>query len=459
MNGLKKLHFIGIGGSGMSTLARVMLERGYTVSGSDLADKPVLTELKRLGATIYIGHDPAHLQGADAVIYTSDIHTENVEWIAAKKANLSLMHRSDLLATLLNGGRGIAVSGSHGKTTTTSMISFLLERAGLDPTYVIGGEMVGGGGAHAGRSELVVAEADESDRTFLKYRPFIGVITNIEPDHLENYDEDYGKMKEAFLQFATQVKPGGRIVLGIDDPDIREILDRITGEVITFGVEEKGADYRATEISSEGGLSFTAIERGRELGRVHLSLSGRHNIYNALAALAVVRFLDVDFVQAAEILKDFKGAKRRFQRIGEHSGIEVIDDYAVHPTEIRTVLRTAREKGRRVVAVFQPHRQARVNYLLEQFGEAFRDADRVYITEIYSPRGDHQYQGINAAMLADEIRRRSGVEVHFIPNQEDLLITLLQEVKPGDLVITLGAGDINKVGYRLVEELQGGKQS
>lgn len=454
MNSLGKLHFIGIGGSGMSPLARVALEMGYSVSGSDLREKPILDELRKLGAKIFIGHAPGQIDGAETVIYTSDIPADNAELMAARERPIRLMHRSDLLAYLLDTGKGIAVSGSHGKTTTTSLISFILERAGADPTYIIGGEMLGGKNARAGKGGIVAAEADESDRTFLKYHPLIAVITNIEPDHLENYDEDYGKMKEAFLQFANQVKPGGRVVCGIDDPDVREIFDRIKGGVITFGIEEKGADYLATDLSSDGGLSFTLVERGERLGRIRLPLVGRHNIYNALAAMAVVRFLGLSFDQVKGIMADFHGAKRRFERIGEVAGVEVIDDYAVHPTEIEAVLKAAKERGGRVLALFQPHRMARAYFLFDRFAEAFKDADALYVTEIYSPKGDIRFDGMNAERLAREIARRSGVKVHFVPDKGELVERLLQEVRARDQVITLGAGDINQVGYRLLERLR-----
>ncbi|MBE3555048.1 MAG: UDP-N-acetylmuramate--L-alanine ligase [Thermicanus sp.] len=454
MSDKKRIHFIGIGGSGMSALARVCLEQGYSVSGSDMVRKNLVKELEQMGATVYIGHHPDHVKGADLVVYTSDIPEENAELAEAKRLLLPVMHRSDLLAEILNGKKGIAVSGSHGKTTTTSLISFLLEKAGFDPTYIIGGEMLNGGGnARAGQGEYVVAEADESDRTFLKYHPHIGVITNIEPDHLENYEEDYRKMKEAFLRFANQVKPGGKAVICLDDPDIREIASHIKSDTITYGMKEEKADYLAREIDQGDGLSFLAVERGKELGRITLHLAGRHNIYNALAALAVARYAGISFDTIAAAMAEFRGAKRRFQLIGEVDQIQIVDDYAVHPTEIRATLQAAKETGRRVLALFQPHRVTRAYYLFGEFGRSFQDADRVYITEIYSPKGDKKIEGVNSGRLAEEIRKGSGVEVQYISSQEEMVDALLQEAKPGDLILTLGAGDIYKVANRLIEEL------
>jgi len=361
------VHFIGIGGYGMSAIARVMLEKGYKVSGSDVARQERTDKLAAQGARIYIGHKPEHVAGAQLVVYSTAIAQDDVERKAAEARNIPVIHRSQMLARLLNAGKGVAVAGAHGKTTTSSMIALVMESCGVDPTYIIGGEIVGlDTNAKAGGGEYVVAEADESDGSFLQYQPHTAVVTNIEPDHLENYDGDFGKLKEAYVQFLRQVKPDGLAVVCADDPNIRELMPRLGGvRIITYSIEPgREADYGATDLApGDRKVSFTVLRRGERLGRVELSVPGRHNAGNALAAIAVCLEAGLAFDRVAEAIRLFRGAKRRFQVIVETGGILVIDDYAHHPTEIQATIAAAKATEKRIIAVFQPQRYTRTFFL------------------------------------------------------------------------------------------------
>jgi UDP-N-acetylmuramate--alanine ligase len=451
----EQVHFIGIGGSGMNALARVLIDMGIKVTGSDLVQKELTEELAQRGATVYIGHQKENVKGAGLIVYSSDIPKDNVELQAAYENQIPMIHRSDLLAKLLNERKGIAIAGSHGKTTTTSMVSFILERAGLDPTFIIGGESVDlGCNARFGQGEYVVAEADESDQTFLKYFPYIGVVTNIEPDHLENYDGDFAKLKAAYMQFIKQIKPNGKAVLCADDPDLYEMLPALDGRMITYGIENPQAEYRAVEVEvGNRKASFQVEHKGERLGKISLSIPGRHNIYNALAAIIVCMETGISFEAIAREIAQFSGTKRRFQVIGEVRDVLIVDDYAVHPTEIQATLNAAKATGRRIIAVFQPHRISRAYFLLEQFAHSFREANEVLITEIYSPRGEKKIAGINAETLAERIRQESNNNIRYYPTHEEIFHYLQDNVKEGDLVITLGAGDIWKVAQRLKQYL------
>lgn len=450
-----RVHFIGIGGSGMSGLARVLLDMGIEVSGSDLVQKEITEELKSRGAKVYYGHQRENIAGAEMIVYSSDVPEHNVEYIAAQEQQIPLMHRSDLLAQLINGKKGIVVAGSHGKTTTTSLISFLLQQCDIDPTYIIGGEMVNlGSNARFGHGPYVVAEADESDKTFLKYHSYIGIVTNISPDHLENYDGDVKQLEDAFAQFLTQIKPDGVAVLCGDDGRLTKLQSQLSTEVITYGIEREDVHMRAVDIKvHQRSSTFTVIYNGETLGQVNLAIPGQHNIYNALAAIVVGMKVGIPFDKISEVISQFQGAKRRFQFIGDVQDVWIIDDYAVHPTEIRATLRAAKDTGRKVYAVFQPHRMSRGYYLMDDFAKAFADADEVLVTHIYSPKGEKKFEGVSGEKMAKYIRSESNVNTSFYTSHDDIVTALLAKVQPGELVITLGAGDIWKAAVQLKDQL------
>ncbi|OUM96253.1 MAG: UDP-N-acetylmuramate--L-alanine ligase [Thermobacillus sp. ZCTH02-B1] len=442
----------------MSAIARVMLQKGYKVSGSDVVRQERTDKLAEQGARIYIGHSPEHVVGANLVVYSTAIAQDDVERRAAEERNIPVIHRSQMLARLLNEGKGIAVAGAHGKTTTSSMIALVMESCGLDPTWIIGGEIVGlDTNAKAGGGEYVVAEADESDGSFLQYQPHTAVVTNIEPDHLENFDGDFGKLKDAYARFLGRVKPDGLAVVCIDDPNIRELLPRVDiPRIVTYSIEEgREADYRAVDIApGDRRVSFTVLKGGERLGRVELSVPGRHNAANALAAIAVCMEAGLGFDRIAEAIRLFRGAKRRFQVIGEPGGILVIDDYAHHPTEIRATIAAAKATGKRIIAVFQPQRYTRTFFLFDAFSRAFPEADEVVITDIYSPVGEKAIEGVSSQRLAELIAKNSNPNTVYLPTKEEVLEWLLGRVKPGDLVLTMGAGDIWKTAERLARELE-----
>jgi UDP-N-acetylmuramate--alanine ligase len=450
------VHFIGIGGYGMSAIARVMLDMGYHVTGSDVARKELTEKLQKKGAHVFIGHQKENISGADLVVYSTDIPKENVELTAAQEYSIPLIHRSKMLARLLNEKKGVAVAGAHGKTTTTSMISLVMEKTGVDPTYIIGGEIMDiGSNARAGKGDFVVAEADESDGTFLEYFPQIAVVTNIEPDHLENYGGDFENLKKAYRQFLSQVKDEGTAIVCIDDNYVQDMLaeqkERIS--LITYGIKQD-ADYTAENIEpGDRTISFDVVYKGARLGRMKLSVPGMHNVYNALGTTAVCIEAGLSFEEIAVAITSFRGAKRRFQVIGEVNDVLVVDDYAHHPTEIEATLEAARSTNRRIVAIFQPQRYTRTFFLLDAFSRAFTEADEVMITDIYSPANDPEIEGVSAERLVELIKENSNANASYAASKEIVLEHLLKVVKPGDLVITMGAGDIWKVAEQLVEEL------
>jgi UDP-N-acetylmuramate--alanine ligase len=451
------VHFIGIGGYGMSAIARVMLDMGYQVTGSDVAQKELTEKLSKKGAQVFIGHQADNVKGADLVVYSTDIPGNNVELAAAKERGIPIIHRSKMLARLLNEKKGVAVAGAHGKTTTSSMIALVMEKAGADPTYIIGGEIMDiGSNARAGKGEYVVAEADESDGTFLEYYPHVAVVTNIEPDHLENYDGDFENLKNAYRQFLSQVTDGGTAVICNDDKYLQEMLKEIKKEVsiVTYGLNGTH-DYRADNIEpGDRTISFDVIEKGKKLGRMTLSVPGIHNVYNALATTAVCLKAGLTFDAIVEAIKSFRGAKRRFQVIGEVNDILVVDDYAHHPTEIEATLSAARSTNRRTIAIFQPQRYTRTFFLLDDFSRAFKEADEVIIVDIYSPANDKQIEGVSAEKLVELIKQNSNPNARYLATKEDVLAYLELNVKPADLVMTMGAGDIWKVAEKLVEGLR-----
>lgn len=459
----KKVHFIGIGGYGMSGLARVLLAAGARVSGSDVRASDRTRWLETCGARVHIGHDARHVDGADLVVYNTDVPGDNVELQAARRAGLPVWHRSQVLAALLNGRRGIAVTGSHGKTTTTAMTGLVLVAGGLDPTVLVGGEVpeFGTATARIGGGEWLVAEACESDGTFLRYRPEVAVVTNVEPEHLDHYEGDFARLLDAFARFLEGVRPGGFIVACGDHPAVGEVLDRLEPgdrRVIRYGVEASGCDLVARDIEAGPERTrFTAWYRGRPLGEVNLVVPGQHNVLNALAALAVGLELGVPFEEAAAALAGFRGAKRRFQVLYDRDGILVVDDYAHHPTEIRATLRAARQRrapGGRIIAVFQPQRYSRTRLLMDEFARAFGDADLVILTEIYAPPGERPIPGVSSAVLAERIAAQDGRPVRLMGDREELIEHLLATVRPGDVVLLMGAGDIWMAARELARRLQ-----
>lgn len=453
----RHVHFIGIGGYGMSAIARVLLEMGYRVSGSDVMPQESTEKLAASGAKVYIGHEPSHVEGADLVVYSTALPKDNVEMKAAQKLNIPILHRAEMLARIMDERRGIAVSGAHGKTTTSSMIALVMERCGLDPTYIIGGEIMNvGSNARAGTGEYVVAEADESDGSFLNYHPEIAICTNIEPDHLEHYDGDFNNLKKAYARFLGQVKPGGRVIACYDDPVVREILPGVAAETVTYGLDP-AADYCASAIElADRGVSFDFRRGSERLGRVRLSVPGKHNVYNAMACIITCLAAGLSFDRIAAAIREFRGARRRFQVLGEAGGILIVDDYAHHPTEIEATIEAARSVGKRIIAVFQPQRYTRTFFLLDAFSKAFHGADEVIITDIYSPAGEARIDGVTAERLAELIRVNSNPNVRFIPEKEDIERELAGRLEPGDLVLTMGAGDIWKTAERLARRITAG---
>lgn len=445
-------HFIGIGGVGMSGLAKILLEKGYPVSGSDLAKSETTELLSSLGANIFVGHHPDYLSPAvDRVVISSAIKEQNPELRKAKSLNIPVLLRAELLSELMVEQKAIAVAGSHGKTTTSSMIAWCLEKNGWDPTIVIGGEVNNiGVNAKLGQGSFMVAEADESDGSFLKLHPYTAVVTNVEDDHLDHYGS-FDKLVQAFDDFLGLVPPAGFSVVCTDFPVTQALADRHP-KVVTYGCGED-AHFRAVQTELTASYSKATIEyKGTYLGRLELMVPGMHNIYNALGAIAVCVELGMPFGKVTEALACFQGAKRRFQLLGDVRGIKVVDDYAHHPTEIMATLSAARQlEPKTLWAVFQPHRFSRTQQLYQEFGRAFDNADRVIVSDIYAA-GESPIPGVSAQLIADALRA-NGVEVTYLPHQESIISFLLEHLSEGDLVLTLGAGDIWKTGRQLLQHL------
>ncbi|WP_269449056.1 UDP-N-acetylmuramate--L-alanine ligase [Ferroacidibacillus organovorans] len=445
------VHFIGIGGAGMGTIASILLDRGYPVSGSDVTAHDYTRRLSARGATVYLGHRAEQIDGAQIVVYSTAVPDDNVELAAARAAQIPVLHRSQMLAEVMKLGSGIAVAGAHGKTTTTSMIAYVLERAGLDPTFLVGGVVSNlDTGAKAGHSEWVIAEADESDGSFLNYRPTIAVVLNIEADHLEHYQGRVENLEAAYGKFMRLVPENGLLVTNDEDVVVRRLLTEVSCEVKTVSVRGTGADYYAQEITRNArGSTSTIVGNGKILGTLTLHVPGDHNIYNALCAFAVAERTGVPCDVALRALAEFHGALRRFQVLHDDQGILIVDDYAHHPTEIRATLTVARETGHRVIAVFQPQRYTRTYHLFKEFTEAFAEADDVLIMDIYSPVGEQPIAGVTASRLVDGIRESSQAAAKYCKTRDDVLAYLKEHVRDGDLVITMGAGDVWKIGVEL----------
>ena len=449
----QKIHFVGIGGIGMSGIAELLLNLGYEVSGSDLRNNETTQRLSSLGGRILLGHQGEHLQDADVVVISSAVRWDNPEVIEARKRAIPVIPRAEMLAELMRLKYGVAVAGSHGKTTTTSMIAAILDRAGMDPTVVIGGKVNSlGTNARLGQGDYLVAEADESDGSFMKLSPSIAVVTNIDPEHLDHYG-NMERLKETFLDFVNKIPFYGLAVLCLGSENVQALLPRVEKRYVTYGNTPQ-ADYSLRDITPDGlCTSFSPVRRGEILDRVTLKMVGQHNVLNALAAIAVADELEVPFAVTKEALSHFGGVQRRFTVRGEALGVMVVDDYGHHPAEIKATLRGAREAfGRRIVAVFQPHRYTRTKLLFDQFATAFYDADVVFMTEIYAA-GEDALPDISGQALASALHEHGQKDVTFSNTLTELLAALLQRVEPGDLVITLGAGDIWKIGQGLLDKL------
>jgi UDP-N-acetylmuramate--alanine ligase len=456
----RRVHFVGIGGIGMSGIAELLANLGFDVSGSDAKRSEVTSRLEgKFGVRVFEGHAAANVAGADVVVVSSAVRRSNPEIVEAERHGIPVIPRAEMLAELMRLRFAIAVAGSHGKTTTTSMIALVLERAGLDPTAVIGGRLSAfGSNARLGESEYMVAEADESDRSFLMLWPSIAVMTNIDREHMESYGS-FADLQQAFADFGNKVPFYGTVVACADDPSLASILPRLKRRVFTYGLDTADADIAGTgvELGPFGGRCVVHrrdAQARQPLGVLELAVPGRHNLQNALAAVAVCERLGIDFAKAADALRQFAGAERRFERHGEARGVLVIDDYGHHPTEIAAVLAAARATlDRRLVVAFQPHRYTRTQQLLDSFGPALQHADEIVLTDIYAA-SEEPIPEVTVEVLADAIRRGSGRPVHVVPALDGVVAAVLSVVKPGDAVITLGAGSIGTIPARLLAALQ-----
>lgn len=454
LDNLNRIHFVGIGGAGMSAIAKVLLAKGYAVSGSDIARSETIHRLQQLGAQIIIGHDAANIAGAEAIVVSTAIAGSNPEIAAAKAQGLPIYHRSEMVAALMDERRGIAVAGAHGKTTTTSMIALMLEKTGLDPTIIIGGDIdYLNGNAKLGGGEWLVAEADESDASFLKLNPEVAVVTNIENDHMDHYGT-MDNILAAFTAFLGKLPPEkGLAVLCFDNGHVRDIAPRCGRKYISYALDAD-ADYTAADIVSRGtATSYLIRHRGQPLGRVEINVPGRHNVANSLAAVVVGLHAGLSFEQVAAGLGHFQGVKRRFQTKGRVGGVWVVDDYAHHPTEIATTLQAARDVNpKRLICVFQPHRYTRTKFLRHEFGGAFTRADLLILTDVYSA-GEAPIPGISGETLKEEVERQTAKPVTYIADKANIARYLSEIVEPGDLVMTMGAGNIYQSGEELVDRL------
>jgi UDP-N-acetylmuramate--alanine ligase len=451
---LKKyhIHFVGIGGIGMSGIAELLLNLGYRVSGSDLHSSDITRRLEQLGGMIFIGHSANQIEMADVVVTSSAIGADNPEVAAASKAAVPVIPRAEMLAELMRLKYSVAIAGAHGKTSTTSIVASVLEKGGLDPTVVIGGKLKSiGVNALLGKGDFIVAEADESDGSFLKMSPAIAVVTNIDREHLDFY-KDLDEIKEAFLNFIDRIPFYGLAVLCLDNEPVQNIIPKIQKRFTTYGMSVQ-ADIQATDLKFDGLKSlFTIFHLGKELGQVSLNMPGIHNVYNAMASIAVGIELGIGFSVIQDALATLQGVQRRLEVKGEVQGISVVDDYGHHPTEIKTTLQAARESwpGRRLVVVFQPHRYTRTKALFEDFSRAFYQSDMLLVLPIY-PAGEPVIPNVDANRLSEAIQRHGHKEVTYWDTFESVCSYLKDALKDGDILLTLGAGDVWKVGEMVLK--------
>ncbi len=456
LKGVKKVHFVGIGGAGMSGMAHILLQLGYSVSGSDMVESGETLKLAESGARICIGHRKENLGGVDLVVFSSAIPFKNPELKFARENHIPCIPRSQMLAEMMKEKIGIAITGTHGKTTTTSLVSLILKKAGFDPTILIGGELNDiGGNACLGNGEYLVAEADESDGSFLMLSPQFAIVTNIEDDHLDYYG-DIDCLMDAFAEFSDTVFSNGGIVFFSDHPNNLKILKE-SGEkwqkAFVYGFDEN-CEVRGDNVVTEfGKSSFSVIFKGKELGRIELNLPGVYNIYNGLAACSLALTSGIKFDVVRDVLSQYRGTERRFQIRGEANSVLVIEDYAHHPTEIRLTLEACRKSGRRIVAIFQPHRYTRTEMLAKSFGGAFDNADVLIMTGIY-PAGEVPIKNVSSEIIVGAVRETGHPCVHYIPDMWNIVGEIRKIVKAEDIVIILGAGDINKLSQPIIESLR-----
>jgi len=452
-----RIHFIGIGGIGMSGIAEILLTMGYAVSGSDLRTSPTTDRLEKLGATIYVGHVASNASASDVVVTSSAVAKDNPEVLEARARKTPVIQRAEMLAELMRLKYGIAVAGMHGKTTTTSMIAAVLAGGELDPTVVVGGRVDAmGSNARLGKSQYLVAEADESDRSFLKLPPILAVVTNLDREHMDTY-ADMADVEGAFLTFMDKIPFYGAVTACVDNAMLRGILPRVTRRVYTYG-ESADADFRLRLLPSSGAdgahATFEVNTRGLLLGPFELHVPGKHNVLNATAAVAIGVQLGIPPEKIAKGLATFRGVDRRFQRKGVAAGVTVIDDYGHHPTEVKATLQAARECGfGRVLVLFQPHRFTRTRDLMADFSAAFGDADALQVLDIYAA-SEQPIEGITGETLADAIRAASGKRVSYASSMPEAVERLVADARPGDMILTLGAGSVSQAGPMLLEALQ-----
>jgi UDP-N-acetylmuramate--alanine ligase len=450
----KRIHFVGIGGIGMSGIAEVLLNLSFEVSGSDLRRSEITDNLERIGATISVGHEPEYVRDSDVVVYSSAVTATNPEIVEATKQGIPTIPRTEMLAELMRLKFAITVAGSHGKTSTTSLVSSVLAGGGLDPTIVVGGKLrASSSNVRLGSSRYLVAEADESDGKFVQLPSSVAVITNIDLEHLDFYP-DLEAIKDGFVEYAGRVPFYGSVIVCVDDENVRSILPRIRKRKVTYAIDEPADLTAKVTRRDETGTTFTVFDEEKPLGEIHLGMPGDHYVRNSLAAIAVGLELDVPFETIAKGIETFEGVGRRFEIKGEARGVIVVDDYGHHPTEIAATIRAARENlKKRIFVLFQPHRYSRTQALAAQFGACFKGAHAVYVTAIY-PAGEKPIPGVTADLLLDAIRESGDVEVNYAGSFDAMVDDVLGQLEPGDMVLTFGAGDIFKAGERLLEQLQ-----
>lgn len=451
---IKKIHFVGIGGIGMSGIAEILINKGFQVSGSDLHLTEVTKRLEELGAKIYEGHSPENVKDADVLVYSSAVIPDNAEVKAAAERNIPIIKRAEMLAETMRMQYGIGIAGTHGKTTTTSMVGLTLTEGGIDPTIIVGGKLSGLGGTNArlGNGEFIVVEADEFDRTFLKLAPTIAAITTLEREHLDTY-KDLDDIKTAFIEFANKVPFYGFVVICLDEPALQDIIPFINKTIFTYGTTAQ-ADVRAIDIEYEGFKSeYTVIYKGKELGRIKLNIPGEHYVKNSLVAVTIGMELGIDFKIIKKALEKFTGVYRRFE-IKYKNDILVLDDYAHHPTETSATLSGIRAAwDRRLVVVFQPHLFSRTKDFYQDFGRSFLNSDVFICTDIY-PAREKPVEGVTGEMIANITRKYGHKNVIYIPDKKDIPKKLMELKKSGDIIVTMGAGDIWKYGEKFVELLK-----
>ncbi|MFW6256802.1 MAG: UDP-N-acetylmuramate--L-alanine ligase [Bacillota bacterium] len=450
--GEKRIHLVGIGGISMSGIAKILLNRGYQVSGSDVKDSSLLDSLREKGADITIGHAAENVAGAHKVVYSSAIPEDNIELKFARGKELKIYERAQMVAELMEGYKGIAVSGTHGKTTTTSMIAFILKKAGLDPAVLLGGKMdILNGNACDGQGEYFVIEADESDGSLLHYNPDVAVVTNLELDHHDYYSSKQ-KLNKTFKYFLQKIPREGRIIVYSADQNLGNLVSENDARVLSYGLNEGNLQAENVNLMPFGSF-YTVNYKGRKLGEINLQVPGKHNILNSLAAFAVCMYVGLSFTEIKKFFDEYQGVKRRFEKKGLMNDILVVDDYAHHPTEIRETLTTARNTGyERLITVFQPHRYSRTKHLMEELSYSFTSVDKLIITDIYAA-GEDAISGVNAKKLVALTKENSEVEVEYIPDFADIKSYLMEILQPRDIVLTLGAGNVYEVGEDLLSDI------